>query len=389
MDNPYAAGGGLVQRAKSIILKPTETWPVVAGEAATPGDLITRYALPLIVIGPIAQLIGGQLFGYNMIFATYRPSLMSGLTTALFSLVMGVVAVIVIALVAEFLADKFGGTADRPAALKLVVYSLTPAWVAGILGLIPMLATLGILAGLYGLYLFYQGCTPLLKVPQDKAVGFTAVTTIAAIVLMWTASLVTASVTGALGMGMGAAALGSAGSSGDSVQVNVPGFGKIDTSKMEAAGKQMEAATNGQVKPIDGAQLQTLFPASLNGFNRTAMEANAMGQMGSEAEATYSLGDKSFRLKIIDSSGLGALAGIGSAMGAAHSREDADGYERSASVDGQMQIEKWNNRDHHGEYTQQIASRFMITAEGEADSIDQLKSAVAAVDQGKLAALAK
>ena len=112
MENPYAPAGGLVQRVKSIILKPAETWPVVAGEAATPGDLITRYALPLIVIGPIAQLIGGQLFRYNMIFATYRPSLMSGLTTALFALVMGVIAVVVIALVAEFLAELLN-TSDQ------------------------------------------------------------------------------------------------------------------------------------------------------------------------------------------------------------------------------------------------------------------------------------
>jgi Yip1 domain len=389
MDNPYAPGGGLVQRAKSIILKPTETWPVVAGEAATPGDLIIRYALPLIVIGPIAQLIGGQLFGYNMIFATYRPSLMSGLTTALFSLVMGVVAVIVIALVAEFLADKFGGTADRPAAFKLVVYSLTPAWVAGILGLIPMLATLGILAGLYGLYLFYQGCTPLLKVPQDKAVGFTAVTTIAAIVLMWTASLVTASVTGALGMGMGAAAIGSANGSGDSVQVNVPGFGKIDTSKMEQAGKQLEGVTNGQATPVDTEKLKALLPASLGAYSQTATDTGAMGPMGKGVSATYTSGDKTIKLSVIDSAGLGALTGMAGAMGVEESHEDVNGYDKTTTSDGQLQTEKWNRKDSRGEFAQQIGGRFFVSAEGEAGSIDELKAAVATIDQGKLAELAK
>lgn len=386
MDNPYAAGGGLVQRAKSIIMKPTETWPVIAAEKTSPGDIVTRYALPLIVLGPLATFIGGQVFGYGAFGVTYRPSLMFGLTTAIFSLVMAVVSVVVIGLVADFLADKFGGTPDRTSAFKLVVYSLTPGWVAGILGIIPMLGMLGVLASLYGLYLFYQGCTPLMKVPQDKAVGYTAVTTIAAIVLMWVASAVTLMGTGMLGMG--AAGMMSP-ASNDSAEVNIPGVGKIDTSKMEAASKQMQAATSGEVKPIDGAQLQTLFPTSLNGFTRTAMEANAMGQMGTEAEATYTLGDKSFRLKLVDSSGLGALAGIGSAMGVTHSQEDANGYERANTVDGQMQIEKWSNRDHHGEFTQQVASRFMITAEGEADSIDQLKAAVAAIDQGKLASLAK
>ncbi len=386
MDNPYTAGGGLVQRAKSIIMKPTETWPVIAAEQTSPGDIVTRYALPLIVLGPLATFIGGQVFGYGAFGVSYRPSLMFGLTTAIFSLVMAVVSVVVIGLIADFLADKFGGTPDRASAFKLVVYSLTPGWVAGILGIIPMLGMLGVLASLYGLYLFYQGCTPLMKVPQDKAVGYTAVTTVAAIVLMWVASSVTLLGTGMLGMGA-AGMMSSA--SNDSVEVNIPGVGKIDTSKMEAASKQMQAATSGEVKPIDGAQLQTLFPTSLNGFTRTAMEANAMGQMGTEAEATYTLGDKSFRLKLVDSSGLGALAGIGGAMGMTHSREDADGYERATTVDGQMQVEEWSNKNHHGSFTQQVANRFMITAEGQAESIDQLKSAVAAIDQGKLASLAK
>ena len=162
------------------------------------------------------------------------------------------------------------------------------------------------------------------------------------------------------------------------------GGGKID-----AATKQMQAAANGQVKPIEGTQLQTLFPANLGGYTRSALETNAMGQMGTEADATYSQGEKTIHLKVIDSSGLGALAGIGSAMGAQHSREDADGYERATTVDGQMQIEKWNNKNHNGEFTQQVGGRFMITAEGDAESIDELKAAVAAIDQGKLASLAK
>ena len=86
---------------------------------------------------------------------------------------------------------------------------------------------------------------------------------------------------------------------------------------------------------------------------------------------------------------LDAPAGLGSAMGAQHSREDADGYERTNTVNGQMQIEKWDNKANSGEFTQQVGGRFLITAEGEAGSIDELKAAVAAIDQGQLAALAK
>ena len=385
-DGTPSAAAGLIERAKAIILNPSETWPVIATEQTTPGDLITRYALPLAAIGPIATFIGGQIFGISLFLVTVHPSLMSGLTMALTSFVTSLVAVVIVALAADFFAPKFGGEANRTNAFKLVVYAMTPGWVAGILGIIPALAMLSILAGLYGIFLLYQGSTPLMKVPRDKAPVFTAAVVVSAIVLSFIAAAVTSSVTRA--MGMGAASMASA-SANDSVELNIPGVGKIDTAKMEQAGKQMEAAANGQITTVQPDQLKALLPATLGGYARTAVEANAMGQMGAEAEGTYTNGDKSIRLKVIDSAGLGALAGLGSAMGAQHSREDANGYERANTVNGQMQIEKWDNKASRGEFTQQVGGRFMITAEGEAGSIDELKAAVAAIDQGQLAGLAK
>jgi hypothetical protein len=82
---------GLVDRVKAITLKPDETWPQIATEQTTPGDIVTRYAVPLLAIGPVASFIGGQVFGISVIFATYKPSLMSGLGMAITSFVMGLV----------------------------------------------------------------------------------------------------------------------------------------------------------------------------------------------------------------------------------------------------------------------------------------------------------
>ena len=385
-DGNMPAASGLAERAKAIILNPSATWPVIAAEQTTPGELITRYALPLAAIGPIAMFIGGQIFGISLFLVTVHPSLMSGLTMALTSFVMSLVSLVIVALAADFFAPRFGGEANRTNAIKLVAYAMTPAWVAGILGIIPALAMLGMLAGLYAIFLLYQGSTPVMKVPQDKAPIFTAAVVVSAIVLSLIAATVTSTITGA--MGMGAASMASAGSN-DSVEVNIPGVGKINTSKIEQAGKQMEAAANGQITTVQPAQLQALLPAALGGYTRTALETNAMGQMGAEAEGTYTQGDKTIRLKVIDSAGLGALAGLGAAMGAQHSREDANGYERTNTVNGQMQIEKWDRKSSRGEFTQQVGGRFLITAEGEAGSIDELKAAVAAIDQGQLAGLAK
>jgi Yip1 domain len=376
----------LVERIKAILLNPKETWPAIAGEAATPGDLITRYAIPLAAIGPVAGFIGGQLFGINAIFATYKPGLMAGLATALFAFLMAIAGLIIMALVVDFLAPKFEGQANRTQAFKLCAYSLTAGWVAGILGLIPSLGMLGILAALYGIYLFYLGATPVMKVPEAKVGGFTAVTIVVVIVVYVVLAAVTAPLTAMFGGGL-AAQMAAADDS--DVEVNIPGLGKIEGGKLEEAGKQLEAASKGEVKPVDIAALQALLPASVGGMPRTALETNAIGQMGKGVEATYEAGGKRVEVSIIDSAGLGALAGLGAAMGVEQSREDADSYERTSTEGGQMQVEEWNKASNHGSYTRQIAGRFMVKAEGDAGSIDELKAVVASIDAGSLAGLAE
>lgn len=373
---------GLVDRAKAIILQPSATLPSLAAEQSSPGEIVTRYALPLAAIGPIAGFIGGQLFGISLFLATFKPSLMSGLTMALTGFVMSLISLAVVSLVAEFLAPNFGGEANRTQAFKLVAAAMTPGWVAGILGIIPALGALGIIAGLYGIYLLYKGSTPFMKVPEDKAVVYTVVVLIAAFVL----SLIAGSVTSRVTM-MGMSGSGSIGNS-DSVEVNIPGVGKVDTGNLEQMGKQMEAAANGEVPPIDTAKLQALLPASLGAYSRTSLDTGAMGAMGKGVSATYKSGDKSIKLSVIDSAGLGALAGMAGAMGAEQSHEDADGYDRTKTVNGQIVMEKWS-KSGRGEYAQQIGGRFFISAEGEAGSIDELKAAVAGIDQNALAALAK
>ena len=379
---------GLIDRAKAITLKPDESWPQIAAEQTTPGDIITRYALPLLAIGPVASFIGGQLFGISALVVTLKPSLMSGLGMALTSFVMSLISLVVIGLITDFLAPKFNGEANRTQAFKLVAYSLTPGWVAGALGIVPALSVLILLASLYGLYLFYKGATPVMKVPADKAGGFTVVTVIVAIVVNMVAAALLTAVTGMFGLG--AAALGSMDSSGDRVEVNVPGVGKIDTGKMEDAAKQLEGMANGEgPKPVDMAALQALLPDSIGAYQRTSIESAGVGGIGSKAEAVYKNGDKQIRLEIVDIAGLGAMAGIAGAMGVEQNREDADGYERTRTVDGAIQTEKWNKTRQSGSFGTQVAGRFMVQAEGEAGSIDELKAAVAGIDRGKLESLAK
>jgi hypothetical protein len=134
--------------------------------------------------------------------------------------------------------------------------------------------------------------------------------------------------------------------------------------------------------------LQALLPGAIGSYQRTATEATGMGNIGGNAEGTYTAGDTSFKLSITDMSALGALAGIGSAMGVTQNREDADSYERTGTVDGRMQVEGWNKTNNSGKFGHVVANRFMVQADGHAASIDELKQAVASIDQSALASLA-
>ncbi|MCB2052494.1 MAG: YIP1 family protein [Novosphingobium sp.] len=377
----------LITRVKGILLKPGEEWPKIQSENKSVGDIVTTYALPLIAIGPVAGFIGGQVFGYGAFGFSYRPGLMGGLGTAVVTFVMGFVGLFVLTFIANFLAPRFGGQDNQASAFRLVAYSLTASWVAGIFGLIPALGFLGI-AGLYSIYLFYTGVGPMMKIPQEKAGGYVAVTILAAIVVSIILGLLTTTLTGALGVRALSQGPLASSESGDSGSITIPGMGKLEVDKIEQAAKRMEDQASGKVAAVDSASLKGLLPASIGAFQRTAIESTSVAGMGN-AQGTYEDGDNRFDLTITDTNAMGALAGMGAAMGMEQSREDADGYERTGVVDGRMQSEKWNNASNRGKFGMMIDNRFMVEASGTAPNIDVLKAAVATVSESALSALAQ
>ncbi|OWR01293.1 Yip1 family protein [Sphingopyxis witflariensis] len=190
---PVTPASGVIERAKNILLKPKETWAAIDTEPATVQSIYVPYVVLLAAIGPIAQLIGGQVFGYGAFGVTFRPSLGSALTSAVLSYGLALATIFVLALIIDALAPNFGGQKNQVQALKVAAYSATAGWLAGIFGLIPSLAILGILAGLYGLYLLYLGLPILMKVPEDKAAGYTIVVVIAAVVIFLIIGVIVAS----------------------------------------------------------------------------------------------------------------------------------------------------------------------------------------------------
>lgn len=170
----------LMDRVKKILLQPKQEWPVIEAEQATVGGLYAGYIIPLAAIGPLAMVIGWSVFGFGGLF---RFAFAATLKYAIIIYVAGLIGVFVLALIIDALAPTFGGQKNQVQALKVAAYSYTAAWVAGIFNLIPALAILVLLISLYSLYLLFLGLPVLMKAPQDKAVAYTVVVVVAAIVL--------------------------------------------------------------------------------------------------------------------------------------------------------------------------------------------------------------
>lgn len=382
---------GLIRRVKNILLQPAAEWDVIDKEPAEIGGLYKNYVMILAAIGPLASMIKGVLFGYSALGITFRPTVMQAVVTALTSYAITLVGVFILAMVIDGLAPNFGATKNRGQAFKVAAYSGTAAWVAGIFGLIPGLGFLTIL-GLYSLYLLYVGLPRLMKAPADKALGYSAVTVIAAVVLAFVATLVLAPVAGLLGAG--SALSGNAGSV--SGTLSVPGVGSVDMGKLDALGKQAEAASkqmaSGQSNAIAPNVLEGLLPASVAGLARAKLSSGSAGVGGiggSNAEARYEGGESNITLSITDMAAAGMIAGLGGALNVQSNEQTATGYEKTGTVDGRMTSEKWDSSGNSGSYSTVFANRFMVEARGSGTSMDALKAAVTEIGSGPLESLAK
>jgi Yip1 domain len=404
---------GLIERSKNICLTPKTEWPVIEPEVTDAKTLYTTYIMLLAAIPAIASLLSmsviGSFFG--------RIGIGFAATAAIVGYVMSLIMVFVIAFIADVLAPSFDGQKNMSQALKLTAYSMTAAWLAGIFNIIPVLGwLLSLLGSLYSLYLFYLGSSVMMKVPEQKSVGYTVVIVIVAIVVGFTISIVNGMVIGmgtmgALGGLTGGRAMHQSRSAPDVTFDKDSPMGKLQEfgKKMEESGKKMEAAQKSgdekaqvaaameglgtmlgggkRVDPIGIEQLKPFVPDSFAGLPKTSSKAEKNGIAGlmvSKAEARY--GDssgKNVTLEVSDTGGVSGILGLAGWIGVQGEKEDQYGSEKTQKVDGRLVHEKVSKGGGSNEFAVVLGDRFIVSATGNVD-LAALKSAVSGLDLGKL-----
>jgi len=187
----------LQSRVIGILTTPADEWRTVATEPADVAGLLRDYAAPLAAIPAVCSFIGLTVIGMPAgFYGRFRVGPVRGFVNMVLTFVMGLVGAWIAALVVEKLAPTFQSRGNTAQALKLVVYAMTPVWVAGVLHLVPVLGVLTILAALYSIYLFYLGLPLVMNTPTAQVIPYMVVSAVVVIVVSLVLGAVTTAVAG-------------------------------------------------------------------------------------------------------------------------------------------------------------------------------------------------
>jgi len=398
----------LVERVQAILLKPKETWPVIAQEGGDVTSIYKNYLVILAAIPAVSSFIGLSVIGSGMFGVSFRVPILTGLVHLVVGYVLSLVMVYVLALIANALAPTFAGEKNDLNAFKLIAYASTAGMVGGIFSLLPGLSMLGVLASLYSIYLIYTGIPPLMKSPPDKAVGYTAVIVVCGIVAGLVIGLASSMFT------RGGMMMGGMGGSGEHATFKVPGTDvTLDTAKMEEASRKMQEAQSkgdqaaagkamgdlmgalgGQGgKPIPPEALKAFVPEALGGLPRSSIEARsdaAMGMTFSSVAAGYTKETQSLEVKVQDLGGVPALAlAMAAWSNSTMERETQTNVERVFRKDGVAMKEEYSKDGSHAEVAMMLGNGVMLEVRGQGVGIDAVRAAMGSMDVKGLGTLAR
>ena len=177
----------IVQRAKAIILSPASEWRAIEPESGDAAYLFANYVAILAAIPPASELLRRLLFGWRGqrwgVHHIRHDGFFSSLFGAFLHYLAAFVVVYALAAIIDGLAPTFSAGKNREGAMKLAVYAMTPAWLAGAFALVPGLGFVRGLGLLYAVYLFWLGLPVLMKPPSEKTGPYALAAIVFAIVL--------------------------------------------------------------------------------------------------------------------------------------------------------------------------------------------------------------
>jgi len=178
-----------------VAFNPTRGWKAVSEDSSGLVTVLLLHTLPLALIPAVCWYVGVTQQGWNVAGETVRLTAESALPMcALFYLAM-IAGVVFLGFMVQWMAGSYGTQASLAQGVKLITYTATPFFLAGVLGLIPVLwvdITLGTLIACYCVFLLYKGTGPVMHVPPER--GFLYASAVFAVALVSFVALLGATV---------------------------------------------------------------------------------------------------------------------------------------------------------------------------------------------------
>jgi len=168
----------LLNRVKGIIINPVKEWDLIIADNSDKNTIIKEYALPLIILISISTLIGS--FGSPKFLA---PSISYSVISAFVTMIVSIGSIYLSAYIINEIAPNFGISKNIENSFKLVIYSSTPAYIASIVANLHWTLSFLNIFGIYSVYLFWLGASQVLKISEDKKIGFVILSFIVLLVI--------------------------------------------------------------------------------------------------------------------------------------------------------------------------------------------------------------
>jgi hypothetical protein len=171
----------LPRRVARILTNPRAEWQVIAGEHDDVGAICRGYISILALIPGVSVLAGIAMMGGRFLGVA---GVTTAITAVFVSWFIALGSSIAVAVIIEKLAPAFNSEGDTAQALKLVAYSSTPIWLAGIsYFFFVALGPIVVLAWAWAVYLFFAGAPIVMKTPRANVIPFVLVSILAVVIV--------------------------------------------------------------------------------------------------------------------------------------------------------------------------------------------------------------
>ena len=155
-----------------ILFAPDRVWSEVHDRNDSVMTLLLGHTIPFALLPTIAWYLGVTATGWTFAGETYRLTGDSALALCvLFNLAM-VGGVLFLAFMVTWMSPSYGGSAELARGVRLITYTASPFFVAGLIGLYPVLwldILVGTAVACYCIYLLYRGTSVIMDVGWDRS----------------------------------------------------------------------------------------------------------------------------------------------------------------------------------------------------------------------------